>query len=259
MTTTAVRLSALRVGGITLVRARGVLDLATYACFRDSLLKYAADEPTALIVELDWDLEIASTPAVSLFTTVWMRVSEWPGVPVLIVATHRCHRDLLAFSGVGRFVPYFSTLQAALDAVGRPPRRRLDRMSLPATAASVRQGHDFVHDTCVRWGLAPIADDATTVADELVDNVVRHTVFGPEIRLELRRDRLTIAVRDADPLLPVVHELTPETSGLRGLDVVEALSRTWGISPGWSGGKTVWAVLEVLGGARPDFTRADDG
>lgn len=246
MTTSEFNLSVMRVGGVALVRAEGVLDLSTYARFRDGLLKCAADEPIGLVVELDWDLEIANASVVSVFSTVWMRVSEWPGVPVLLVAIRSRHRDLLVHSGVGRFVPYFSSLQTALDAIDEPPYRRMDRMSLPPTTASVAQARDFVRRTCLRWDLAPIADDAAAVAAELVDNAVRHTVSGPAVRLELRRDKLTIAVKDTEPSPPVA-----EANGTHGLDVVEALSRIWGSSPNSSGGKTVWAVLDTVQDSGP--------
>ena len=253
MTTSELHLPALQVGGIILVRCGGVLDLSTYVHFRDSLLKHAADEPTALIVELDGDFEFGSTAIASVLSTVWMRVSEWPGVPVLVVATADRHRDTLVTSGVGRFVPYFSSLQAALDAVGKPPRRRLDRMTLPSTPGAGRYARDFARTTCVRWRLDSIADAAADVVGELVDNVVRHTASGPAIRLELRGERLTVAVGDLEPRLPKAND----THRPHGLGIVEALSHNWGSTPAWSGGKTVWAVLETPGGTRPVSPNVD--
>jgi hypothetical protein len=63
------------------------------------------------------------------------------------------------------------------------------------------------------------------------------------LRLELRGDRLSVAVRDASPELPSEPKTDTERPGGRGITIVDSLSRVWGCSPWPRGGKVVWAVI----------------
>ena len=235
--------------GAAVVKAYGRLNLATYAEFRDRLFKIAAEEPTALIVQLTEDFEVNSTAELSVFTTVWMRVSEWPGVPVMVVAADERHRKALATTGVARFVPQFRTVHEALDAVGTPRARRRHELTLPRSTASPRLARSFVRDTCARWNLLGLMDDAVLVVSELVENCVRHAGSDAVLRLELRKDRLAVAVRDTDPQPPELRPLTLDRPGGRGRPLVEALSKACGTSPHPGGGKVVWAVLATTNGS----------
>jgi anti-sigma regulatory factor (Ser/Thr protein kinase) len=231
--------------GAAVVEAYGRLDLSTYADFRDRLLKIAAEEPTALIVHLTDDFNVTSTAELSVFTTVWMRVSEWPGVPVMVVAGDHHHRKALAVTGVTRFVPHFPSVREALDAVGKPRARRRHEVVLPRSTSSPRLARAFVRDTCARWNLLPLVDDAVLVVSELVENSVRHAGSGAMLRLELRTGQFVIAVHDEDADPPELRPLTLDQPGGRGLPLVEALSRAWGTSPHPGGGKVIWAVLAI--------------
>lgn len=229
--------------GAVVVRPTGLLDLTTYRAMRDGLLKCAADGPSAVIVRLDEGFECATPAFMSVFTTVWMRVSEWPGVPIMLVAESPGYRHVLATGGAGWMVPRFTALPDALAAIGQPPDRRRDETQLPKTVLSALLARHFVREACGRWSLGHLVDNAVIVATELVENAVRHGQSAPVLRLELRTRRLTIAVRDENPDPP--QELTAETlrPGGRGITMVASLSRVWGCTPWVGGGKVVWAVL----------------
>jgi anti-sigma regulatory factor (Ser/Thr protein kinase) len=244
-----ISLSVTSVDGTAVVETAGRLDLSTYAEFRDRLLKAAAEEPTALVVHLTEGFEVDSTAELSVFTTVWMRVSEWPGVPVLVAAGEERHRNALAVTGVARFVPLFRTVREALDAVCAPRTRRRHEVRLPRSSTAPRIARSFVRDTCARWNLTGIVDDAVLVVSELVENATRHTGSAPLLRLELRTDRFAVAVRDQDPRPPEPRPLTTDQPGGRGMPIVAALSRAWGTSPHPGGGKVVWAVLMIPNGS----------
>ena len=70
----------------------GTLDLASYASLRDTLLKLAADEPLALIVRLGPGFTVPSRAMLSVFTTVWMKISQWPDIPLVLLAETESHR-----------------------------------------------------------------------------------------------------------------------------------------------------------------------
>jgi anti-sigma regulatory factor (Ser/Thr protein kinase) len=230
------------VGGAVIVRPAGLLDLSTYRELRDGLLDCAANAPSAVIVRLDDGFECATPAFMSVFTTVWTRVSKWPGVPVMLVGESPEHREALASGGAGR-LPRFSGLDAALAAAGEPPERRRDEIQLPESPISALLARDFVRHACERWEVDHLVASAVTVATELVENAVHHSRSGPVLRMELSGGRLTIAVRDESPDPPGEREADAARPGGRGLTIVSALSQVWGSSPWPHGGKVVWAVL----------------
>ncbi|NUT50150.1 MAG: ATP-binding protein [Saccharothrix sp.] len=233
---TALALHRTDIDGAAVVRPAGRLDLTTYRDLRDGLLRCAVGEPTAVVVRLDDGFEYATLAFTSVFVTVWLRVSEWPGVPVLLVAETPGHRSALATGRVSA-LPRFTTLDAALAAVERPSERTRAETQLPGSPISARLARRYVRAACERWDVTDLTDHAMTVATELVENAVRHGRSAPVLRLELRDHRLTVAVRDENP------DRSGEWSSGRGLAIVSSLSREWGSLPSPRRGKVVWAVL----------------
>ncbi|GGP77132.1 hypothetical protein [Saccharothrix coeruleofusca] len=232
------------VDNVVVVRPEGRLDLTTYRTLRDGLLKCAVTGPSAVVVRLGEDFEFATPAVMSVFSTVWMRVSEWPGVRIMLVGESDTHRHALASGGAGRFVPHFASLEEALAVVEDPPHRRRDEVELPESPASALMARQFVRATCERWEVHELADDAVLVATELVDNALRHARSAPNLRMELRGYRLVIAVRDGSNSPPTARVAAGPEAGVRGIQLVEAVSRFWGYSPWPGGGKVVWAVLD---------------
>jgi hypothetical protein len=91
-----------------------------------------------------------------------------------------------------------------------------------------------------------VVEDAVLVADELVSNAHRHGDTPRSCRLALleRGGCLRIEVGDAAPTLPRIR--TPDSSGGRGLILVDRLSSRWGVQHHGSH-KTVWAELDLDG------------
>ncbi|GLZ28799.1 hypothetical protein Lesp02_09890 [Lentzea sp. NBRC 105346] len=224
-------------GRVTVVRPVGTLDLAGYPVLRDELLKLTTEEPAALVVRLDEEFFAPQQRMLAVFTTVWLKVSEWPGVPIVIVAETNRHRKALHASAVDRFVPVHATLSSAVASLARPSPHRVDRVRLPRSPAAPLYARTFVRDACKRWRVSLIADDVVVIASELVENAVQHAESEMVLRLELRPDGLSVAVRDEDPRPPTRLGLG------HGTDLVARLSRTSGWSPAFDGGKVVWAVL----------------
>jgi hypothetical protein len=216
--------------GATVVRPAGVLDIHTYPVLRDCLLKCAADQPRAVVVDLD-ALEIAHEFLISVFVTVWLRVSQWSVVPLALVPAAG-HAALFRDSPTRRFLTLHPSVRAALDLVDEPAARRRTELWLPSSVLSVQASARFVADTCHNWGVEALTADAVAVAGELVAPGARRTESPATLRLELWRGKLTVAVADDDPR-PVELQRTAE------------LARASGCSHRHSGGKVVWAVLRV--------------
>ncbi|WP_410623910.1 hypothetical protein [Amycolatopsis sp. cmx-8-4] len=228
--------------GATIIRPSGVLDVGTYGVLRDALLKCAADQPRAVIVDLE-ALVITKDQLTSVFVAVWLRISQWSTV-ALVVVPGSAHAALARYGPMRRFVTVRPTVLDALAGLGDPPPRRRTELWLPSSPRSVAAAAPFVTDTCGNWDIDSLGEPAVRVAGELVANAAEHARSPARLRLELRLGRLTVAVADDDvrPVsLPQVGKRSPEPRS--GLPLVAHLAHAAGWSPRQSGGKIVWAVL----------------
>jgi hypothetical protein len=225
--------------GCTLVRPIGLLNPGTYGHLHDALLKCATEMPAAVIVDVD-TLIVPSMVSLRALSVAWACTSNWPGVPILLVAGKPKSRALLAESWVARYVPVHPDLRSAKRSLLPPAPRQRVTLPLPWDSGSPRRAGRFVTQTCVSWGLDhEAAADAAAVARELVENTVVHTHSAALLRLELGRRTLTVAVSDGDPAPAVLVD----GGEARGLNLVAYFARAWGCMPTSEGGKVVWVVL----------------
>jgi anti-sigma regulatory factor (Ser/Thr protein kinase) len=227
---------------VVLMTPRGELSLATYGQLRDALLKSALEIPKAVVVDVG-SLFVPTDATLAVFSSVWMQVSEWPGVPIVLVASRPLDRRRLERSAITRFVPVHAGIEEALASVGEPAARRRSVLELPYDPASASLARRFVEMTCARWECTDLLVDAELIANELVENAVRHAGGESRIRLELRRGMLTIAVYDDSPLPVQLVEPDQAKTGHLGLLLVAQLASAWNCAPTLTGGKVVWAVL----------------
>ncbi|WP_332909597.1 ATP-binding protein [Nocardia yamanashiensis] len=232
---------------VMVVRPHGLLTLAGYREFTDTLVKFALDEPSALVVLLD-ELGFGTDALFTAFSNAWMRIQNWPAVPLLLVAPAANLRMRLRASAVSRFVPVHPSVAAATAASRTTPPRRRAALELTAGADCAQRARLFVTDTCAGWALAvQVGEPARLVVTELVDNAVLHTATERiGLRLEWRPEKLAVAVSDTDSHLPLAH--VPRADGPQrgyGLHLVAAATRAWGSTPRPGGGKVVWACLEA--------------
>ena len=108
-----------------------------------------------------------------------------------------------------------------------------------------------ISDALLReWGMSHLSPDVSVVVSELVTNAVRHggplVSTGPDgggIQLSLMRrgSEFICAVRDGGDRLPRRRHPDATVEGGRGLALVSAFAREWGVIPTPAGGKFVWA------------------
>lgn len=100
-----------------------------------------------------------------------------------------------------------------------------------------------------RGGVAPdeplersIAD-VVLVVDELVSNALEHAAGAPEVGVSIGPDRVLVTVSDRRPDdAPILGFPPPLQPSGRGMLVVDAVSRRWGVVIGQTS-KAVWAEL----------------
>jgi anti-anti-sigma factor len=231
-----------RSGDATVVRLAGELGLRTVDQLCATVLKCLADEPSGLVVELN-RTTVATPVALGAFGTLARRAAQWPGVLVVLAVADGPVRELLRRTALDHVVPTFATVAEAVRSLGLVPPRQHAATELPPDPDSAAVARRFVTDTCAAWDVAELADDACLITSELVENAVLHGKSAAQLRLELRRGVLTIAVRDDDPAKPERRAVGLRPTGGRGVFIVDAIARAWGYAPTWAGGKVVWAVL----------------
>lgn len=117
--------------------------------------------------------------------------------------------------------------------------------AFPGLAEQVVQARHFVGALVAEKG--PV-DDATLVVSELATNAVRHSLSGAEggwflvvvgfgdgcIRIEV--------VDQGGERVPHVCDVTSQEEGGRGLLLIAACAKDWGVK-NWPDGRSVWAEL----------------
>lgn len=207
--------------GIAVLSVVGFLGAVTYTRMRDLLFKTVLAQPTAVVVDLS-RLVFERRAAVALFRSVWSQVADWPGVPILLAAP-----------GGGDWpLPSYATVADALAAVGEPPRRWVIRVPLPRRG-SAGFARLVAEETCRRWGLPALSEDAADMADALVGLAARGV--RPTVVLEWWRGRLVVGVGEA-----VVVPCDPQALRYAAIGASRC-----GYSTTWSDGTLVWAVLET--------------
>ena len=117
-------------------------------------------------------------------------------------------------------------------------------VDLPLVPASIPVARRLLGELLQAWGLERHVDDASLLLSELVTNVVRH-VDADEclvVWVEASEPRLRISVTDVSAVRPVVRVPPPEKPDGRGLLLVSALARIWGVED-LPAGKRVWFEL----------------
>ncbi|HZD65073.1 MAG TPA: ATP-binding protein [Acidimicrobiales bacterium] len=114
---------------------------------------------------------------------------------------------------------------------------------LPGDARSAGRARGFLAETLAKWGARQYWDAAAILVSELVANAALHARSEITMCLTLDPSFLRVEVSDRSRLLPVERHYGVQAATGRGLMIVAALARDWGVEV-HPEGKTVWARLE---------------
>jgi anti-sigma regulatory factor (Ser/Thr protein kinase) len=158
----------------------------------------------------------------------------------------------LLVSGRGALRPTVSGRVPATKLAPRPLRTadedgsaaRHRELVLPADPAAPGRARALLRDAAQEWELDDdVYQDAAMVVTELVANAVDHARTASTVTVDWDERGLCVAVRDARPgPAPEPGPIDAAAPRGRGLQMVDALSVRWGVTP-HGDGKTVWAVV----------------
>lgn len=141
-------------------------------------------------------------------------------------------------------------------------------MAVPHGPAGVGEARHRMRDQLRTGGVSEsVIDDAVLILSELLSNACRHgrplgdSLTGDgDVRAAWRVDlsgRLTVEVTDGGgPTRPVPATPSVTARGGRGLNIITALAKDWGVRDDVHGEVTVWVIVqEDIGSAhrRDDF------
>jgi len=179
-------------------------------------------------------------------------LAEWPGTVVVVcVPGGEGPAPLLPLPIIDRVLLARTDedgLQRARDAV--PQQDRSTTFLTPEPPAS-DVARAFTRHTLREWQLPTLIWPASLVVSELVTHSILRAQTVLDLTLSRVENRVRVAVRDygADHMrvTQAVEPTDPLEDPLldRGLLVVRALTRAWGVFPSRVHGKTVWAVMEA--------------
>lgn len=129
--------------------------------------------------------------------------------------------------------------------------------SFACAPASVAQARHWASDhlAAMYEGRLDPVRDVELVVSELVTNCVQAQAHQFVVAIETHHTYIKVSAHDDAPGVPAKRAPPVDGPGGRGLVIVEALSRRWGVTP-TGPGKTVWAEFPVPVGLRPTFTCA---
>jgi Histidine kinase-like ATPase domain len=135
---------------------------------------------------------------------------------------------------------------------GRSDLPRIATCAPDTDAGSVHAARDFTLATLQRWEAAERGEDIAIVVTELLTNALRHALprLGDPpprrpIRLGLLQPGSCVLCAVADPsrAVPVPQGRGSLAETGRGLQIIRALSDTWGYTMLSDAGKVVWAAF----------------
>jgi len=115
---------------------------------------------------------------------------------------------------------------------------------LAADARSPSRGRAFVSRHLDAHGMGQMVDDVQLVVSELATNAMVHAKTSFTVTLSAAAGSVRVEVLDGSGSGPVLVTARDLDTGGRGVAIVDALSRDWGVTRR-TGGKSVWAEFAV--------------
>jgi anti-anti-sigma regulatory factor len=228
--------------GVAVLGVSGDLDVAGAAALMASAVSVARGGVRSIVCDLG-ALEVPfCSHLLTVFPAMQHRIGTWPRRAVSLTGASPAVAQRLVKLGVNRFMSVHATMDAALAEVGQDEQavhrgvRLAPLLSSPARAR-------LCADTLIRLVPPEVKDVVRIVVSELTTNVVKHVQCPFTLRLASSPSGLLVAVTDISRQEPILRPVQPAATDGRGIQLVDALSQSWGVRLVHQEGKTVWARI----------------
>ena len=121
------------------------------------------------------------------------------------------------------------------------------RLQLPSQPTSPGEARRFVGNVLRGHGLDTdeVVEAALLLTSELVTNAVLYAAGSIEVDVDIDLRGVRVEVGDHSTQPPSPRDAGPEETSGRGLHLVEAMARAWGVEQQHDDGKVVWFELDV--------------
>ena len=214
----------------------------------EELLSTLAGQPPLVLCDLT-GIAPAGAAMTEGFAPVTHYLSHWPGTLVLVHCPDPALRLRLTDAGVGEQILICdSWIQGLSEAMAQRLAVQQESVYLAPVLSAAQEARRVVKCTLQAWELAPAAPATLLVVSELVTNAVLHAHTVLDLAVSHTGDRLRVAVGDrgGGAARSEVGDLQDMALSGRGLLIVHACARGWGVLPRRpSCGKTVWAIIDA--------------
>ena len=233
-----------RFGSSRRVEVHGPLPEVADAAYR-AVLVALGEEPDEVVCDLSGVTGPLPAECVSVLASIGAEVQEWPGSPVGVVCPNGVLLQRLAQHPDAQHLILAARRGTVLSRLADSPPRTVRRTPLPPEARSAGAARQLVAEACMDWDCGIQLEAATLIVSEMVTNALLHAGTMLELSVARCEHRLRLAVGDGGTRRPRAQPVDTSRITGRGMLLVAAFSRSWGVLPTEDGGKVVWSVLEV--------------
>jgi anti-sigma regulatory factor (Ser/Thr protein kinase) len=233
-----------RFGTSRRVEVHGPLGEVADAAYQ-AVLVALGEEPDEVVCDLSGVSGPLPTECVGLVASIGAEVQEWPGSPVGVVCPNGALLQRLTQHPDAGHLVLAARRGAVLTRLADTPPRTVRRTPLPPEARSAGAARQLVAEACLDWECGVQLEAATLIVSEMVTNALLHAGTMLELSVARCEHRLRLAVSDGGTRRPRAQPMDTSRITGRGMLLVAAFSRSWGVLPTADGGKVVWSVLEV--------------
>lgn len=235
-----------RNAGTAVLRLEGTLDIPGASAVLLGVAAATAAGARSVICDLEGLRDTPEQHLLTVFPATQHRIGPWPQHDLHLAAASPFLARQLRQVRIDRFVAVHPTLDDALSvthALESALHRHLELA--PDLDSPARARHCL--DALPKAGFKVWHDPAELVISELTTNALRHTSKPFTLALALMPTQLLISVTDATRQEPILRPVRYASGGGRGMQLVDAVSHSWGVRLIHQGGKSVWASIAVAG------------